>query len=210
MRWISSLLVMLVACLTSGCFTGVGAAIGAFVPRYEEVDPPATSPSLRTELRDARGHVTVDRRDNQVNGSAMVSGTWSTVALSTAKEVGAPIATHDPNDDGVLVAWPERDTIAEPWRLRVIRWVPGHEVTVLEQHDATIRSNPPALSWTGEPIGASVQIDDASDTQTPRPPTVRTKVGSYWGPGLGIGALVDAIIVVTFLVGNNFRLTEGL
>ena len=49
----------------------------------------------------------------------MVSGTWSTVALSTAKEVGAPIATHDPNDDGVLVAWPERDTIAEPWRLRV-------------------------------------------------------------------------------------------
>ena len=197
MRWVSLLVLVLVAYLTSGCFMGVGAAIGAAIPRYEEDESAQSSSNSHVLLKD--GDVTVQHRGDKVIVLGPASGTWTTEALSTARHVGTPIAMRDPIGDGVLIAWLERESTADPWRVRVVRWLPGREALVLEQHETVVRGDPPALAWTGRAIGDSVQIvDPAIAPQTTEP--VRKKVGSYWLTGFGIGAVVDVVAVAVTYV----------
>ena len=111
-----------------------------------------------TKLSGEYGYAVAYRHDDGIAIGALTPNhapIGGLVALSRARDASQPILT--PNGEGVLVAWADRARNADPWRVHLVRWVPGAGVKTLDDQVAPTRTDaPPHLAWSRDASGAPI------------------------------------------------------
>lgn len=114
-------------------------------------------------LSGERGYAFAFRKgDATAIGAAMPDRTplGGLVTLSRASQRGEPVIVA--RSEGALVGWAERDAVGEPWRVRLVRWVPGLAPETLDvQTAANTSERPPSLRFDRDLDGEHTLLVDA-------------------------------------------------
>ncbi len=109
-------------------------------------------------LRGERGYLIAYRREGAIAVGALTPGHQAIGPLTTlshAAQESEPIVAS--GGDGALVAWSERESNDQPWRVRLIRFVPGAGMVVLDEHTTgNAFSTAPTLAWERDAHGDEI------------------------------------------------------